>query len=507
MYTPEPFTFNVQSKHIDTAYIRTNCIVDCNPHVTGFKPSGQPIAELVFTHHPGYCDKCQEIAAAWKSRQQLPQKTLKRMNDHGEYDEVTIAGIAWQIIGTTKQPAVAMAETWVLKHPGTGTRLLITPPENIPDGLEERPTIELQLEGKYAMQLTQQNHGLLLGMAEITGHTDASRWLNSRIDIATNVRTSRPLGLEDFGDAYTPGNHLVSRVKHVHIPAYQDEAPETAETKYHQTNGLVLLRWAAKDAARKLKAYDKVGEIRSEFKRLQGNQKAEALIQKAQLAGIINTVEELAWCRGAAHRPPGYNVIRFEHTITTEWLRTHGVRTVYDLIAGWDNLCRTLDESWRLCEPTQDTNRSRWPAKPIWQAITDFTPKADTLPSFENRHRTPHVELSRAYRKIEAGIKDLQEMGPITAEMETTLKQAKKAIETIDEEHGHGQTVINPVEPTISSRLKRWWGEVPESIKDYQEYIIEQITHKAQHVFSWCRNTNRHPGATNFLDARRLSTA
>lgn len=481
----EELTAEVISKHIDTIYVSTDAAVDMFQRLDD-TPDG-PRIEKGWIYATCFNHTCDVIERTWQQHEALPKKERKRREA-----TIDIAGRQWTIKGKVKNPALNQAESWLLTDEYTGTRLNITPPEHIPSSRGDGPAIVAFFEGVDAMDVLS-DHGLLLGLSQITGHNDDSRWQVRRLDLATNLRLNRHPVPTDFGHPDRLGDHLVTKAKERRPTADPDEGPTCTPTA--ERNALTGMTWGKPESGRKLTIYNKTEQIRKGFKTCD-QIKNDVRIHKARAAGIIESAEEECYLRGGNPSPgatfkPKWRV---EHRVERKWLYDKGIQTIEHLKGSLNSISRTLDETWRLCEPTDDTNRARWPLKQLWKAVTEATPAAEQLKRVERIHESPAIEIARAANKVKSALAGAEELGFATTEMKAALKQAKHIIELVDEEHGTGEPLIPPMRNTQTERLLRWWqGKIPDSITSLAANLLERITTEQRlfgNVFSWCRDTN-----------------
>ncbi|MDR3450367.1 MAG: hypothetical protein P4M15_11600 [Alphaproteobacteria bacterium] len=84
------------------------------------------------------------------------------------------------------------------------------------------------------------------------------------------------------------------------------------------------------------------------------------------------------------------DVWRIEWQARRDYLKTVGLHTVKDLTDIQGNLLRGLaTEHTRLCLPSEDSNKSRWPLHPLWQ---DYLERVSLMPSSDEvRTYNPNI--------------------------------------------------------------------------------------------------------------------
>lgn len=122
------------------------------------------------------------------------------------------------------------------------------------------------------------------------------------------------------------------------------------------------------------------------------------------------------------------NVWRVEWQVRKEVLKRFGLRTFADLFDGYGDVLRFLvSEQTSLRVPTEDTNRSRWPIHPLWQALSqeiDQLPAQGVYREVNAQHLLDETLMRMAismegYLKKMAAIECLREGRPMLSQRQT----------------------------------------------------------------------------------------
>ncbi|MGC8552928.1 MAG: hypothetical protein ACP5O7_08690 [Phycisphaerae bacterium] len=440
------FTAKPMHRIVDSLYMYTTCEYDrwaispteiCYPQSDQYSNFAEAV-KVKFDRRNGELARCHTS----KQKKSVRAETIE-IPGMGEFTILDARPI---------ERACGCAKAYCLHNEYTGTRILIVHPDDRPARMQNPPTVFIQAEGIDSIGIEKADHPLINSLAAITGHADPSRWQLRRTDIATDIRSSQSLRMSDVGFADEVAAHLVSRCRW--RTPYFDPDLDKITTHYDKRQGLTGMTFGSHSTGRQMVLYDKLAEARTQCKK---SDRCEQLIAKGIKQGWLYNQDAITSCRGGDTVAQD-NVYRVEHRLSRSWLRTWGIETLQHLRDKYKELGKHLHESWRMCDPTDDTNRSRWPVKEWWQKLIDFDPTDQHLTPADLSHCTPELENYRAIAKTYECLLALKQLSYNKPCVHSALDELRADMDDLEHHFGQGEPLCTISPSSQITRLQKWGG-------------------------------------------------